>query len=68
MSSMVLVQMPKAIVSIERIEEVLNTVSEIKDKDGLKSSYQYQSTIDDNKISLTFDNLSKFSCLIFCTY
>ena len=57
MSSMVLVQMPKAIVSIERIEEVLNTVSEIKDKDGLKSSYQYQSTIDDNKISLTFDNV-----------
>lgn len=57
MSSMVLVQMPKAIVSIERIEEVLNTVSEIKDKDGLKSSCQCQSTIDDNKISLTFDNV-----------
>ena len=57
MSSMVLLQMPKAIVSIERIEEVLNTVSEIKDKDGLKSSCQYQSTIDDNKISLTFDNV-----------
>ncbi len=57
MSSMVLVQMPKAIVSIERIEEALNTVSEIKDKDGLKSSCQCQSTIDDNKISLTFDNV-----------
>lgn len=57
MSSMVLVQMPKAIVSIERIEEVLNTVSEIKDKDGLKSSCQCQSMIDDNKISLTFDNV-----------
>lgn len=57
MSSMVLVQMPKAIVSIERIEKVLNTVSEIKDKDGLKSSCQCQSTIDDNKISLTFDNV-----------
>ena len=57
MSSMVLVQMPKAIVSIERIEEVLNTVSEIKDKDGLKSSCQCQSTIDNNKISLTFDNV-----------
>lgn len=57
MSSMVLVQMPKAIVSIERIEEVLNTVSEIKDKDSLKSSCQCQSTIDDNKISLTFDNV-----------
>ena len=57
MSSMVLVQMPKAIVSIERIEEVLNTVSEIKDKDDLKSSCQCQSTIDDNKISLTFDNV-----------
>ena len=57
MSSMVLVQMPKAIVSIERIEEVLNTVSEIKDKDGLKSSCQCQSAIDDNKISLTFDNV-----------
>lgn len=36
MSSMVLVQMPKAVVSIERIEEVLNDTSEIKDKEELK--------------------------------
>ena len=58
MSSMVLVQMPKAVVSIERIEEVLNVISEIKDKEGLKDNSHYEDILKQNPISLTFDNVS----------
>ena len=57
MSSMVLVQMPKAVVSIERIEEVLNVTSEIKDKEELKDNSYYEDTLKQNPISLTFDNV-----------
>lgn len=57
MSSMVLVQMPKAVVSIERIEEVLNVTSEIKDKEGLKDNSHYEDILKQNPISLTFDNV-----------
>jgi len=57
MSSMVLVQMPKAVVSIERVEEVLNTVSEIKDKEELKDNSYYENILKQNPISLTFDNV-----------
>ncbi|ATV73286.1 ABC transporter ATP-binding protein [Fusobacterium pseudoperiodonticum] len=57
MSSMVLVQMPKAIVSIERIEEVLNVTSEIKDKEELKDNSYYEDILKQNPISLTFDNV-----------
>ena len=57
MSSMVLVQMPKAIVSIERIEEVLNVTSEIKDKEELKDNSYYENILKQNPISLTFDNV-----------
>ena len=55
MSSMVLVQMPKAVVSIERIEEVLNVTSEIKDKEELKDNSYYENILKQNPISLTFD-------------
>ena len=57
MSSMVLVQMPKAVVSIERIEEVLNVTSEIKDKEELKDNSYYEDILKQNPISLTFDNV-----------
>ena len=57
MSSMVLVQMPKAVVSIERIEEVLNVTSEIKDKKELKDNSYYEDILKQNPISLTFDNV-----------
>ena len=57
MSSMVLVQMPKAVVSIERIEEVLNVTSEIKDKEELKDNSYYENILKQNPISLTFDNV-----------
>ena len=57
MSSMVLVQMPKAVVSIERIEEVLNVTSEIKDKEELKNNSYYKDILKQNPISLTFDNV-----------
>lgn len=57
MSSMVLVQMPKAVVSIERIEEVLNVTSEIKDKEELKNNSYYEDILKQNPISLTFDNV-----------
>ena len=57
MSSMVLVQMPKAVVSIERIEEILNITSEIKDKEGLKDNSYYEDILKQNPISLTFDNV-----------
>ena len=57
MSSMVLVQMPKAVVSIERIEEILNVTSEIKDKEGLKDNSYYKNILKQNPISLTFDNV-----------
>ena len=57
MSSMVLVQMPKAVVSIERIEEVLNVTSEIKDKEKLKDNSYYEDILKQNPISLTFDNV-----------
>lgn len=57
MSSMVLVQMPKAVVSIERIEEVLNVTSEIKDKEELKDYSYYENILKQNPISLTFDNV-----------
>ena len=58
MSSMVLVQMPKAVVSIERIEEILNVTSEIKDKEELKDNSYYEDILKQNPISLTFDNVS----------
>ena len=57
MSSMVLVQMPKAVVSIERIEEVLNVTSEIRDKEELKDNSYYEDILKQNPISLTFDNV-----------
>ena len=57
MSSMVLVQMPKAVVSIERIEEVLTITSEIKDKEDLKDNSYYEGILKQNPISLTFDNV-----------
>ena len=57
MSSMVLVQMPKAVVSIERIEEVLNVTSEIKDKEELKDNSYYEDILKQKPISLTFDNV-----------
>ena len=57
MSSMVLVQMPKAVVSIERIEELLNVTSEIKDKEELKDNSYYENILKQNPISLTFDNV-----------
>jgi len=57
MSSMVLVQMPKAVVSIERIEEVLAVTSEIKDKRNLKDNAYYEDILKQNPISLTFDNV-----------
>ena len=57
MSSMVLVQMPKAVISIERIEEVLNVTSEIKDKEELKDNSYYEDILKQNPISLTFDNV-----------
>ena len=57
MSSMVLVQMPKAVVSIERIEEVLAVTSEIKDKEDLKDNSYYEDILKQNPISLTFDNV-----------
>ena len=57
MSSMVFVQMPKAVVSIERIEEVLNVTSEIKDKEELKDNSYYEDILKQNPISLTFDNV-----------
>ena len=57
MSSMVLVQMPKAVVSIERIEEVLNVTSEIKYKEELKDNSYYEDILKQNPISLTFDNV-----------
>ena len=57
MSSMVLVQMPKAVVSIERIEEVLTVTSEIKDKEDLKDNSYYEDILKQNAISLTFDNV-----------
>ena len=57
MSSMVLVQMPKAVVSIERIEEVLNVTSEIKVKEELKDNSYYEDILKQNPISLTFDNV-----------
>ena len=57
MSSMVLVQMPKAVVSIERIEEVLTVTSEIKDKEDLKDNSYYEDILKQNPISLTFDNV-----------
>ena len=57
MSSMVLVQMPKAVVSIERIEEVLAVTSEIKDKEDLKDNSYYEDILKQNPISLTFNNV-----------
>ena len=57
MSSMVLVQMPKAVVSIERIEEVLAVISEIKDSENLKDNTYYEGILKQNPISLTFDNV-----------
>ena len=57
MSSMVLVQMPKAVVSIERIEELLNVTSEIKDKEELKDNSYYEDILKQNPIFLTFDNV-----------
>ena len=57
MSSMVLVQMPKAVVSIERIEELLNVTSEIKDKEELKDNSYYENILKQNPIFLTFDNV-----------
>ena len=57
MSSMVLVQMPKAVVSIDRIEEVLAVTSEIKDKEGLKDNSYYEDILKQNPVSLTFDNV-----------
>ena len=57
MSSMVLVQMPKAVVSIERIEEVLAVTSEIKDKEDLKDNSYYEKILKQNPISLTFNNV-----------
>ena len=57
MSSMVLVQMPKAVVSIERIEEVLSATSEIKDKEDLKDNSYYEDILKQNPVSLTFDNV-----------
>ena len=57
MSSIVLVQMPKAVVSIERIEEVLAVTSEIKDKEDLKDNSYYEGILKQNPISLTFDNV-----------
>ena len=57
MSSMVLVQMPKAVVSIERIEEVLAVTSEIKDKEDLKDNFYYEDILKQNPISLTFNNV-----------
>ena len=57
MSSMVLVQMPKAVVSIERIEEVLAVTSEIKDSENLKDNTYYEGILIQNPISLTFDNV-----------
>ena len=57
MSSMVLVQMPKAVVSIERIEEVLAVISEIKDSENLKDYSYYEDILKQNPISLTFDNV-----------
>ena len=57
MSSMVLVQMPKAVVSIKRIEEVLTVTSEIKDKEDLKDNSYYEGILKQNPISLTFDNV-----------
>ena len=57
MSSMVLIQMPKAVVSIERIEEVLAVTSEIKDKEDLKDNSYYEDILKQNPISLTFNNV-----------
>ena len=57
MSSMVLVQMPKALVSIERIEEVLAVTSEIRDSEDLKDNSYYEDILKQNPISLTFDNV-----------
>ena len=57
MSSMVLVQMPKAVISIERIEEVLAVISEIKDSENLKDYSYYEDILKQNPISLTFDNV-----------
>lgn len=57
MSSMVLVQMPKAVVSIERIEEVLAVTSEIRDSENLKDNSYYEGILKQNPISLTFDNV-----------
>lgn len=57
MSSMVLVQMPKALVSIERIEEVLAVTSEIRDSEDLKDNSYYEGILKQNPISLTFDNV-----------
>ncbi|WP_338972080.1 ABC transporter ATP-binding protein [Fusobacterium vincentii] len=57
MSSMVLVQMPKAVVSIERIGEVLAVTSEIKDSEDLKDNSYYEGILKQNPISLTFDNV-----------
>ena len=57
MSSMVLVQMPKAVVSIERIEEVLAVTSEIRDSEDLKDNTYYEGILKQNPISLTFDNV-----------
>ena len=57
MSSMVLVQMLKAVVSIERIEEVLAVTSEIKDSENLKDYTYYEGILKQNPISLTFDNV-----------
>ena len=57
MSCMVLVQMPKAVVSIERIEEVLAVTSEIRDSEDLKDNSYYEGILKQNPISLTFDNV-----------
>ena len=57
MSSMVLVQMPKAVASIERIEEVLAVTSEIRDSEDLKDNSYYEGILKQNPISLTFDNV-----------
>ena len=57
MSSMVLVQMPKAVVSIERIEEVLAVTSEIKDREDLKDNSYYDNILNQNPISLTFNDV-----------
>ena len=57
MSSMVLVQMPKAVVSIERIEEVLAVTSEIRNSEDLKDNSYYEGILKQNPISLTFDNV-----------